>query len=93
MGSNPTAATILQRKIDMRIEKEELVEAARSWNQGHYRIFVGEAGDNFVVYVHGTDPLNEDRESYQEGVVRMFKLHFKEYENVTVERGGEIYAA
>lgn len=77
----------------MRATKDELVNAARIWNQGRYCVFVGVADDNFVVYVSGTDPMNKDRESYQEGVVRMFKLHFKDYENVTVERGGEIIAA
>ena len=73
--------------------KDSLVEDARIWNQGHYCIVVIEAGDNFILYARGTDPMNRDRESYQEGVVRMFKLHFKDYENVTVEPAGEIYAA
>lgn len=70
----------------MKATKEELVEAARIWNQGHYVVIVGMAGEDFILYVRGTDPLNEERKSYQEGVVQMFKKHFENVTNITVER-------
>lgn len=77
----------------MKATKEELVKAARIWNQGHYLVTVGMASEDFVLYVRGTDPLNEERESYQEGVVRMFKKHFEDFTNITVERGYPVIVA
>lgn len=77
----------------MKATKQELCDMAEIWNKGHYSVVVGEAGEDFVMYVRSTDPLNEDNESHQKSCVRDFVEIFKGYDNVTVKYVGRIYAA